>query len=97
MPYITRDFPIEFVNAIVHKEVQGKKPIYNLHRWWARWVGTTFRMMLLTALSRELNSNDADPRMLFYDSRPSSSTLSWAGARPSSRGSSWAARSWGWT
>jgi len=31
MPYITRDFPIEFVNAIVHKEVQGKKPIYNLH------------------------------------------------------------------
>ena len=50
MPYITRDFPIEFVNAIVHKEVQGKKPIYNLHRWWARRVGTTFRMMLLTAL-----------------------------------------------
>lgn len=35
MPYITRDFPIEFVNATVHKEVQGKKPIYNLHRWWA--------------------------------------------------------------
>ncbi len=24
MPYITRDFPIEFVNAIVHKEGQGK-------------------------------------------------------------------------
>jgi hypothetical protein len=32
MPYITRDFPIEFVNAIVHKEVQGKKPIYNSSR-----------------------------------------------------------------
>ena len=31
MPYITRDFPIEFVNAIVHREVQGKKSIYNLH------------------------------------------------------------------
>jgi hypothetical protein len=46
LSYITRDFPIEFVNAIVHKEVQGKKPIYNLHRWWARRVGTTFRMML---------------------------------------------------
>jgi adenine-specific DNA methylase len=77
MPYITRDFPIEFVNAIVHKEVQGKKPIYNLHRWWARRVGTTFRMMLLTALSRELdlvaselNSEATDPRLLFYDSRP---------------------------
>ena len=70
MPYITRDFPIEFVNAIVHKEVQGKKPIYNLHRWWARRVGTTFRMMLLTALSRELDADEADPRLLFYDSRP---------------------------
>ncbi len=74
MPYITRDFPIEFVNAIVHKEVQGKKPIYNLHRWWARRVGTTFRMMLLTALSRELDSDEADPRLLFYDSRPLSTT-----------------------
>jgi adenine-specific DNA methylase len=79
MPYITRDFPIEFVNAIVHKEVQGKKPIYNLHRWWARRVGTTFRMMLLTALSpsdlpgfQNLAGlrEDADPRLLFYDSRP---------------------------
>ncbi|MBC8446494.1 MAG: DUF1156 domain-containing protein [Chloroflexi bacterium] len=91
MPYITRDFPIEFVNAIVHKEVQGKKPIYNLHRWWARRVGTTFRMMLLTALSRELDpvapdaselnseaSGAADPRLLFYDSRP----LSTADGRP---------------
>jgi hypothetical protein len=36
MPYITRDFPIEFVNAIVHKEVQGKKPIHNLHRLFPR-------------------------------------------------------------
>jgi hypothetical protein len=55
MPHITYNFPIEFVNAIVHKEVQGKKPIYNLHRWWARREGTTFRMVLLTALSRELD------------------------------------------
>jgi adenine-specific DNA methylase len=70
MPYIERDFPIEFVNAIVHKEVQGKKPIYNLHRWWARRVGTTFRMMLLTALSRDLDAEQADPRLLFYASRP---------------------------
>lgn len=36
MLYITRDFPVEFVTTIVHKEAQGKKPIYNLHRWWAR-------------------------------------------------------------
>jgi len=78
MPYITRDFPIEFVNAIVHKEVQGKKPIYNLHRWWARRVGTTFRMILLTSLSRALDSADADPRLLFYDSHP----LSTADGKP---------------
>jgi len=55
LSYITRDFLIEFVNAIVHKEGQGKKPVYNLHRWWARRMGTTFRMILLTALSRELD------------------------------------------
>ena len=78
MSYIARDFPIEFVNAIVHKEVQGKKPIYNLHRWWARRVGTTFRMILLTALSPALDSAEADPRLLFYDSRP----LSTAGGQP---------------
>jgi len=39
MPYITRDFPIEFVNAIVHKEMPGKKSINNLHRWWAACSG----------------------------------------------------------
>jgi adenine-specific DNA methylase len=66
MPSIERDFPIEFINAIVHKEVQGKKPIYNLHRWWARRIGTTFRMMLLTAL----RENGDDSRLAFYDSRP---------------------------
>jgi len=36
MPYITRDFHIELIKAIVHKEVQGKKPIYNLYRWRVR-------------------------------------------------------------
>ena len=34
MPYITRDFPIEFVNAIVHKEVQGKtRPDRSSNSW----------------------------------------------------------------
>ncbi|MBM4467379.1 MAG: hypothetical protein FJ014_17795 [Chloroflexi bacterium] len=39
MSYITRDFPIEFVNAIVHKEVQGKKPINT------PLVGSVFRVL----------------------------------------------------
>ena len=49
MKYIERDFPIEKLNEIARKEGNAKKPIYQIHKWWARRLGSVFRMILLTS------------------------------------------------
>jgi len=49
--YIERDFPIEKLNEIALREANAKKPIYQIHKWWARRLGSIFRMILLTTFS----------------------------------------------
>ncbi len=51
MSYITKDFPIERLNEIVLKEANAKKPIHQIHKWWARRLGSIFRMIILTTFS----------------------------------------------
>ncbi len=45
---IERGFPIERVNEIAEKEGRGVakqyyRPIYTMHKWWARRLGCVFR------------------------------------------------------
>lgn len=51
MRYIERDLPIEGLNAIAEKEGNAKKPIYQIHKWWARRLGSIFRMLILAAFT----------------------------------------------
>ncbi len=51
MSYIEKDFPIERLNEIALKEANAKKPVYQIHKWWARRVGSIFRMIILAAFS----------------------------------------------
>lgn len=51
MRYIERDLPIEGLNAISEKEANAKKPIYQIHKWWARRLGSVFRMLILAAFT----------------------------------------------
>jgi len=44
---IERILPVNFINQITRIEVHDKKPIYEIHRWWARRPGTVFRAILL--------------------------------------------------
>jgi adenine-specific DNA methylase len=46
--YILKDFPIEKLNEIADKEANAKKPIYQIHKWFARRLGSVFRMIILT-------------------------------------------------
>jgi adenine-specific DNA methylase len=49
-------FPIEQVNEIADKESKAKRyyrPIYTMHKWWARRLGCVFRSMLLYSLADE--------------------------------------------
>ena len=73
MKYIEKDFPIEKLNEIARKEsvVSLKKPVYLLHRWWARRLGSVFRMILLTSFI-EWEELEKDARKLLGISLESS-------------------------
>ncbi len=47
-------FPIEEVNEIADREAHAKRyyrPVYTMHKWWARRLGSVFRTMLLYSLA----------------------------------------------
>lgn len=53
---IERGFPIERVNEIAQKEGRAKqwyRPIYTMHKWWARRPGCLFRAITLYSLLDE--------------------------------------------
>ena len=51
MKYIEKDFPIEKLNEIARKEGNAKKPVYQIHKWWARRLSSVFRMILLASFT----------------------------------------------
>jgi adenine-specific DNA methylase len=60
MPFIERDFPIEDINELAVREVNARKPIYLIHKWWARRPGPTFRAITLATFL------DDSPMKLYY-------------------------------
>jgi len=47
--YIEKDLPVDRLNRIAQREGNSKKPIYQLHKWWARRLGSVFRMLIISA------------------------------------------------
>jgi adenine-specific DNA methylase len=47
--YIEYDFPLREVNRLARKEANAKKPIYTMHKWWARRLSCVFRTVLLAS------------------------------------------------
>lgn len=60
MPFIEKDFPIEEINELAIREVNARKPIYLIHKWFARRPGPTFRAIILATFL------DEDPMKLYY-------------------------------
>src|SRR5687767_5025899 len=52
-------FPTVPVSRLALCEANCKKPVYTMHRWWARRLGVVFRMLLLAEGSREPLSRGA--------------------------------------
>lgn len=53
---IERDFPIEHVNRLAKAESYRKniyRPVYHIHKWWAKRLGSVFRAAVLGALVPE--------------------------------------------
>ncbi|TKX38067.1 DUF1156 domain-containing protein [Halorubrum sp. CGM5_25_10-8B] len=58
---IERGFPIERVNEIAAKESRAKqhyRPLYTMHKWWARRPGCLFRAISLYSLLDENTTTD---------------------------------------
>ena len=53
MAYIEKNLPIERLNPVAMSEGNAKKPVYQIHKWWARRLGSVFRMITLSAFSQE--------------------------------------------
>ena len=59
------EFPFEFLSQIAERESWRKeihRPIYHLHKWWAKRLGSVFRGILLASAVK----NGADLRKEFY-------------------------------
>lgn len=51
MRFIERTLPVENLNPIAMSEGNAKKPVYQMHKWWARRLGSVFRMINLGVFS----------------------------------------------
>src|SRR3989344_4811730 len=61
----TDNFPIDFLSQLAERESWRKeihRPIYHMHKWWAKRLGSVFRGILLGSA---LNENE-DLGDLFY-------------------------------
>ena len=67
----TDRFPFEFVSSLAKRESWRKevyRPIYHIHKWWAKRLGSVFRGLLLGCLADE----DEELADVFYRTRASS-------------------------
>lgn len=51
MKFIEKSFPVQYLNSVAMAEGNAKKPIYQMHKWWARRLGSVFRMITISAFS----------------------------------------------
>ncbi|MFX1263745.1 MAG: DUF1156 domain-containing protein [Promethearchaeota archaeon] len=61
MAYIEIDFPRQAIDEIAWSESNSRKPIYHMHKWFARRVGCTFRAIILASFLEE------DPMNRYYE------------------------------
>ena len=45
--------PVAFASRMALREGNRKKPIYQMHKWWARRLGSVFRSIILAATTPE--------------------------------------------
>lgn len=53
MAFLEHSLPVEHLNPVALSEGNAKKPVYQMHKWWARRLGSVFRTIMLSAFSRD--------------------------------------------
>lgn len=57
----TEQIPVEWLHDIALREGNSKKPIYRIHKWWARRLGSVFRTLLILAMTPSRQRMDRVP------------------------------------
>ncbi len=58
MKFVEKSFPLQYLNPVAMAEGNAKRPVYQMHKWWARRLGSVFRMIILSAFSDAKESDD---------------------------------------
>jgi len=53
MSFIEKTLPVEYLNPIALSEGNSKSPLYQMHKWWARRLGSVFRAITVAIFSHE--------------------------------------------
>ncbi|MFT3796604.1 DNA methyltransferase [Flavobacterium sp.] len=74
MKAIEKDFPFEFIDNIAEVESYRKeinRPIYHIHKWWAKRLGSVFRSIVMGTVENEwpdfYNSTFENPEKIVLD------------------------------
>lgn len=62
---LENQLPIAKISELAQKEGNSKKPIYTIHKWWARRLGSVFRSLLIGA-TLPYNSSEEEFWERFY-------------------------------
>lgn len=62
---LERHPPVLFASRLALKEGNAKKPVYQIHKWWARRLGSVFRSILIAA-TRSAQTK-VNPKLAFYE------------------------------
>jgi adenine-specific DNA methylase len=57
---IESDPPVLFASRLALREGNAKKPIYQIHKWWARRLGSVFRSILIAATTPAEKAKDLE-------------------------------------
>ncbi len=58
MLYLEKTLPVEYLNPVAMAEGNAKRPVYRMHKWWARRLGSVFRTLLLSAFAPYETTDD---------------------------------------
>jgi len=58
MALVEKTLPVQFLNVVALREGNSKRPVYQMHKWWARRLGCVFRTIIACTFSSDGESEE---------------------------------------
>ena len=56
--FLENGFPVAQLHSIALREGNSKPPVYQIHKWWARRLGSVFRVSIISSMLRPDDTNE---------------------------------------